>query len=286
MALASCGGGSGGAALSTGTGPSNIDPVYEDPKIIALERFQDGNQLVLFSSTDGTQTYLGLVQGDKLATALGQQQSIDLAQSVAPGLPGRFTDQLNLPHQDGASLELVRSGVLFENGFAAQTSVSFGASGRGYFVAGSTATGFPSGVMTYSGELQVSAVEAQNQIQNGVLELNVNFDEPRNTGELVGQTQGFIIAAPQISFDADGFGYRADTAAIGRIGDEQAAVLLWSLFWRAGFGNRRRCLFGSRKASGVLCAICRKSVTAKHLAKHRKLKLNKEKRCLNFIKFK
>ena len=67
MALASCGGGSGGAALPTGTGPLNIDPVYEDPKIISLERFQDGNQLVLFSSTDGTQTYLGLVHGDKLA---------------------------------------------------------------------------------------------------------------------------------------------------------------------------------------------------------------------------
>jgi hypothetical protein len=56
MALASCGGGSGGAALPSGTGPSNINSVYEDPKIIALERFQDGNQLVLFSSTDGTQT--------------------------------------------------------------------------------------------------------------------------------------------------------------------------------------------------------------------------------------
>ena len=89
MALASCGGGSGGAALPTGTGPSNIDPGYEDPKIIALERFQDGNQLVLFSSTDGTQTYLGLVQGEKLATVLGQQQGTDLAQSMAPGLPGR-----------------------------------------------------------------------------------------------------------------------------------------------------------------------------------------------------
>jgi hypothetical protein len=230
MALASCGGGSGGAALPTGTGPSNIDPVYEDPKIIALERFQDGNQLVLFSSTDGTQTYLGLVQGDKLATALGQQQGTDLAPSVAPGQPLRFTDQLKLRHQDGASLELVRSGVLFENGFAAQTSVSFGASGRGYFVAGSTATGFPSGVMTYSGDLQVSAVEAQNQVQNGVFELNINFDEPRNTGRLVGQTQDFIIAAPQISFDADGLGYRADTAAIGRIGDEQPAVLYGRFF--------------------------------------------------------
>ena len=143
MALASCGGGSGGAALPTGTGPSNIDPGYEDPKIIALERFQDGNQLVLFSSTDGTQTYLGLVQGEKLATVLGQQQGTDLAPSMAPGLPGRFTDHLNLPHQDGASLELVRSGVLFENGFAAQTSVSFGTAGRGYFVAGSTATRLP-----------------------------------------------------------------------------------------------------------------------------------------------
>ena len=140
MALASCGGGSGGAALPTGTSPPDIDPVYEDPKIIALERFQDGNQLVLFPSTDGTQTYLGLVHGDKLAAALGQQRGTDLAPSVAPKLPGRFTDQLNLPHQDGASLELVRSGVLFENGFAAQTSVSFGTAGRGYFVAGSTAT--------------------------------------------------------------------------------------------------------------------------------------------------
>ena len=205
---------------------------------------------------------------------------------MAPGQPVRFTDQLKLPHQDGASLELVRSGVLFENGFAAQTSVSFGAWGQGYFVAGSTATGFPSGVMTYSGDLQVSAVEAQNQVQNGVFELNVNFDEPRNTGRLVGQTQDFIIAAPQISFDADGLGYRADTAAIGRIGDEQPAVLYGRFFWRAGFGNRRRCLFGSRKASGVLCAICRESVTAKRLAKHRKLKLNEEKRCLYFIKFK
>ena len=73
MALASCGGGSGGATLPTGTGPPNTDSVYDDPTIIALEKFQDGNQLVLFSSTDGTQTYLGLVQGDKLATALGQQ---------------------------------------------------------------------------------------------------------------------------------------------------------------------------------------------------------------------
>ena len=160
MALASCRGGSGGAALPMGTGPSNIDPVYDDPTIIALERFQDGNQLVLFSSTDGTQTYLGLVQGDKLATALGQQQGTDLAPSVAPGQPVRFTDQLKLPHQDGASLELVRGGVLFKNGFAVQTSVSFGTAGRGYFVAGSTATRLPSGVMTYRGDLQVSAVEA------------------------------------------------------------------------------------------------------------------------------
>ena len=230
MALASCGGGSGGATLPTGTGPPNTDPVYDDPTIIALERFQDGNQLVLFSSTDGTQTYLGLVQGDKLATALGKQQGTDLAPSMAPGQPVRFTDQLKLPHHDGASLELVRSGVLFENGFAAQTSVSFGASGRGYFVAGSTATGFPSGVMTYSGDLQVSAVEAQKQVQNGVFELNINFDEPRNAGRLVGQTRDFIIAAPQIIFDSDGSGYRADTAAIGRIGDEQPAVLYGRFF--------------------------------------------------------
>ncbi len=140
---------------------------------------------MLFSSTDGTHTYLGLVQGDKLATALGQQQGTDLAPSMAPGLPGRFTDQLNLPHQFGASLELVRGGVLFENGLAAQTSVSFGAAGRGYFMAGSTATRLPSGVMTYRGDLQVSAVEAQNQAQNGVFELNINFDEPRNVGRLV-----------------------------------------------------------------------------------------------------
>ena len=84
-----------------------------------------------------------------MATALGQQQGIDLAPSVALGMPGRFTDQLNLPHQDGASLELVRGGVLFENGFAAQTSVSFGTAGRRYFVAGSTATRLHSGVMTY-----------------------------------------------------------------------------------------------------------------------------------------
>ena len=143
MALASCGGGGGGATLPTGTGPPNTDPVYDDPTIIALEKFQDGNQLVLFSSTDGTQTYLGLVQGDKLATALGQQQGTDLAPSMARGQPVRFTDQLKLPHQDGESLELVRSGVLFENGFAAQTSVSFGTACRGYFVVGSIATGFP-----------------------------------------------------------------------------------------------------------------------------------------------
>ena len=77
MTLASCGGGSGGAALPTGTSLPDIGPVYDDPKIIALERFQDGDQLVLFSSTDGTQTYLGLVQGAKLATALGQQQGSD-----------------------------------------------------------------------------------------------------------------------------------------------------------------------------------------------------------------
>ena len=96
--------------------PVKHDPVYNESKIIALERFQDGNQLVLFSSTDGTQTYLGLVQWDKLATALGQQQGTDLALFMAPRQPERFTDQLNLPHQDGVSLELVRCGVLFETG--------------------------------------------------------------------------------------------------------------------------------------------------------------------------
>jgi len=36
MTLASCGGGSGGAALPTGTSPPDIEPVYDDPKIIAL----------------------------------------------------------------------------------------------------------------------------------------------------------------------------------------------------------------------------------------------------------
>ena len=230
MTLASCGGGSGGAAFPTGTSPPDIDPVYDDPKIIALERFQDGDQLVLFSSTDGTQTYLGLVQGAKLATALGQQQGSDLVPSMTPGQPGRFSDQIKLTLHDGALLELVRSGVLFENGFAAQTSASLSTAGRGYFVAGSTATRLPSGVMTYKGDLQVSAVEAQNQVQNGVFELNVNFDEPRNAGTFVGQTRDFIIAAPKISFDADGSGYRADTAAIGRIGDEQPAVLYGRFF--------------------------------------------------------
>ena len=74
--------------------------------------------------------------------------------------------------------------------------------------------------MTYKGDLQVSAVEAQNQVQNGVFELNVNFDEPCSAGTLIGKTRDFIIAAPKISFDADGFGYRAATGAIGRIGDE------------------------------------------------------------------
>jgi hypothetical protein len=59
MTLVSCGGGSGRAALPMGTSPPDIDPVYDDPKIIALERFQDGDQLVLFSLTYGTQTYLG-----------------------------------------------------------------------------------------------------------------------------------------------------------------------------------------------------------------------------------
>jgi hypothetical protein len=78
--------------------------------------------------------------------------------------------------------------------------------------------------------LQVSAVETQNQVQNGVFELNVNFDVPRNAGPLVGQTRDFIIAAPKINFDADGSGYRADTAAIGRIGDEQPAVLYGRFF--------------------------------------------------------
>ena len=38
------------------------------------------------------------------------------------------------------------------------------------------------------------------------------------------------IAAPKISFDADGSGYRADTAAIGRIGDEHPAVLYGRFF--------------------------------------------------------
>ena len=84
--------------------------------------------------------------------------------------------------------------------------------------------------MTYKGDLQVLDVEAQNQLQNGVFELNVNFNEPRNAGTLVGQTRDFIIAAPKISFDADGSGYRADTAAIGRIGDEQPAVLYGRFF--------------------------------------------------------
>ena len=233
MTLASCGGGSGGAALPTGTSPPDIGPVYDDPKILALERFQDGDQLVLCTSTDGTQTYLGLVQGAKLETALGQQQGSDLVPSMTPGRPGRpgrFSDQIKLILHDGALLELVRSGVLFENGFAAQTSASLGTAGRGYFVAGSTATRLPSGVMTCKVDLQVSAVEAQNQVQNGVFELNVNFDEPRNAGTLVGQTRDFIIAAPKISFDADGSGYRADTAAIGRIGDEQPAVLYGRFF--------------------------------------------------------
>jgi hypothetical protein len=260
MTLASCGGGSGGAALPTGTSPPDIDPVYDDPKIIALERFQDCDQLVLFSSTDGTQTHLGLVEGAKLATALGQHQGSDPVPSMTPGQPGRFSDQIKLILHDGALLELVRSGVLFENGFAAQISASLGTAGRGYFVAGSTATRLPSGVMTYKGDLQVLDVEAQNQLQNGVFELNVNFNEPRNAGTLVGKTRNFFIAAPKISFDADGSGYRADTAAIGRIGDEQPAVLLWPLFWRAGFGNGRRRIFGSRKAPGLLCAICRESV--------------------------
>ena len=97
MTLASCGGGSGGAVLPTGPSPPHIDPVYCDPKILALERVQDGDQLVLFSSTDGTQTYLGLVQGATLATALGQQQGSDLVPYMPPGPPGRFSDQINSP---------------------------------------------------------------------------------------------------------------------------------------------------------------------------------------------
>ena len=240
MTLASCGGGSGGAALPTGTSPPDIGPVYDDPKILALERFQDGDQLVLFSSTDGTQTYLGLVQGAKLATTLGQQQGSDLVPSMTPGQPGRFSDKIKLTLHDGALLELVRSGVLFENGFAAQTSASLSTAGRGYFVAWSTARRLPSGVMTNSGDLQVSAVEVQNQVQNGVVELNVNFDEPRKVGTLVGQTRNFIIAVPQISFDVDGSGYRADTVAIGRIGNEQPTVIYCRFFgagryWKMAF---------------------------------------------------
>jgi hypothetical protein len=137
-----------------------------------------------------------LVQGAKLATALGQQQGSDLASSMALGHPGRFSDQTKLTLYDGASLELVRSGVMVENGFAVQTSASFGTAGRGYIVAASTATRIPSGVMTYRGDLQVWAIEAQNQVQNGVFELNVNFDEPRNAEILVGKARDFIIAAP------------------------------------------------------------------------------------------
>ena len=63
--------------------------------------------------------------------------------------------------------------------------------------------------------MQVSAVEAQKQVQNAMFELTINFDEPRNAGTLVGQIRDFIIAAPQISFESNGSGYRADTAAIG-----------------------------------------------------------------------
>ena len=87
--------------LPTGTSPPDIDPVYDDPKILALERFQDGDQLVLFSSTDGTQTYLGLVQGAKLVTALGQQQGCDLVPSMTPGQPRRFSDKIKLTLHDG-----------------------------------------------------------------------------------------------------------------------------------------------------------------------------------------
>ena len=116
-----------------------------------------------------------------------------------------------------------------------------------------------------------------------MFELNINFDEPRNAGTLVGQTRDFIMAAPQISFESDGSGYRADTVVIGRIGDEQLALLYGRFLGEQAFGNRRRCLFGSRKAPGVLRAICWESIIAKRLAKHCKLKLNKEKRCLNFI---
>ena len=53
--------GSGGAVLPTDTNPPDTDPVYDNPTILAFERFQDGDQLVLFSSTDETQTYLGLM---------------------------------------------------------------------------------------------------------------------------------------------------------------------------------------------------------------------------------
>ena len=117
MTLSSCGGGSGGAALPTGTSPPDIGPVYDDPKILALERFQDGDQLVLFSSTDGTQTYLGLVQGAKLATVLGQQQGSDLVPSMTPGQPGRFSDQIKLTLHDG------RYWSWFEAGFCLKTGL-------------------------------------------------------------------------------------------------------------------------------------------------------------------
>ena len=46
MTLASCGGGSGGAALPTGTSPPDIGPVYDDPKILALERRSAGAVLI------------------------------------------------------------------------------------------------------------------------------------------------------------------------------------------------------------------------------------------------
>lgn len=84
--------------------------------------------------------------------------------------------------------------------------------------------------MTYRGDWQFSAVEAQKQVQRDIFELTINFDEPRTAGTLVVQTRDFIIAAPQISFDSVGSGYRADIAAIGRIGDEQPAVLYGCLF--------------------------------------------------------
>ena len=83
-----------------------------------------------------------------------------------------------------------------------------------------------------------------------MFELNVNFDEPRNAGTLVGQTRDFIIAAPKISFDADGSGYRADTAAIGRIGDEQPAVL-YGRFLASRLWQRAALSFRIKKSPRV-----------------------------------